>query len=318
MKIVITGGSGFIGSVLTRDLLAQGHDVVIYDKKESSVYPQLCSVADVRDSQKLTAAIEGADVVYHLAAEHRDDVTPVSLYYDVNVTGAANLIDACDKNGITKIIFTSSVALYGLNKDTPDESNRPEPFNDYGESKNQAEKVFEKWAEADKTRSLIMIRPAVVFGENNRGNVYNLARQIANGKFIMVGKGENHKSMGYVGNISSFLASLLNAGPGIKIYNYADKPDLTTQQLINTIHNALGKKKSSYHIPYLLGLCGGYCFDLLARITGKTYPISLIRIKKFCSNTQISTNKLQKSGFTAPFSLEEGLEKFIKHEFPQQ
>lgn len=79
MKILVTGGSGFIGTNLVADLLKAGHSVSIYDKTKSETYPDLCVVADVRDRERLTEALQGVDVVYHLAAEHRDDVRPVSF-----------------------------------------------------------------------------------------------------------------------------------------------------------------------------------------------------------------------------------------------
>jgi nucleoside-diphosphate-sugar epimerase len=214
MKILVTGGSGFIGTNLVLDLLRSGHTVSIYDKVRSATYGDLCVVADVRDRERLTEALRGTDAIYHLAAEHRDDVRPVSLYYDVNVGGAENLVYAAKKNRINRMIFTSTVALYGLNAGTPDEESPKKPFNDYSESKHQAEAVFNEWVKGDDSRSLVIVRPVVIFGERNRGNVYELLSQIASGKFIMVGTGKNKKSMGYVLNLSRFLIKVLELGPG--------------------------------------------------------------------------------------------------------
>ena len=118
MNILVTGGSGFIGTNLVTDLLDKGHNVTIYDKRQSETYPDLCIVADIRDREKLTHSMHGIDAVYHLAAEHRDDVQPVSLYYEVNVGGAENLVYALKKNHINRLIFTSTVAVYGLNSGT--------------------------------------------------------------------------------------------------------------------------------------------------------------------------------------------------------
>lgn len=115
MNALITGGSGFIGTNLVTDLLRTDHTVSIYDKTKSDTHPDLCIVADIRDREILSDALQGVDAVYHLAAEHRDDVRPHSLYYDVNVGGAENLAYAAEKNNVKKIIFTSSVAIYGLN-----------------------------------------------------------------------------------------------------------------------------------------------------------------------------------------------------------
>ena len=318
MKILVTGGSGFIGTNLVDDLLQHGHEVLIYDKQKSRHHPDSTLVADVRDADRLASSLEGIDVVYHLAAEHRDDVRPVSLYYDVNVGGARNLVDAAEKSGVRHIIFTSSVAVYGLNVGTPGEDSPLKPFNDYSQSKARSEEVFKEWAGAGNGRSLVIVRPVVIFGERNRGNVYRLLRQIASGGFLMVGNGGNRKSMGYVRNISRFLVQLLESETGVRVYNYADKPDMRVDELVRTARRAMGMKpRLNVRIPYPVGLLGGYAFDILSRITGRTYPISSIRIKKFAADTTVAAERLKETGFVAPYSLEEGLRRMIESEFGQ-
>ena len=316
MNILVTGGSGFIGTNLVTDLLKEGHNVTIYDKLKSETYPDLCIVADIRDKEQLTHSMHGVDAVYHLAAEHRDDVQPTALYFDVNVGGAENIVYALKKNGVNRLIFTSTVAVYGLNSGTPNEDSPIKPFNDYGKSKYKAEIIFNKWADSGHTHCLIIVRPTVIFGEKNRGNVYNLLNQLSSGKFIKVGKGINRKSMAYVLNLSVFLTTLLKSEPGRFVYNYADKPDLCMNELINIFHNTIGNNPEiSFQIPYALGLMGGYCYDVLTKITGKTYPISSIRIKKFCADTVINTENLKETGYVPPYTLSEGLVRMIKSEF---
>ncbi|MBW2647975.1 MAG: NAD-dependent epimerase/dehydratase family protein, partial [Deltaproteobacteria bacterium] len=102
-----------------------------------------------------------------------------------------NLVYAAEKNNVKRIIFTSSVAIYGLNGGKPNEDSPIKPFNDYSESKYQSEKVFNDWTARDASRCLVIVRPVVIFGENNRGNVYELLSQIASGTFVMVGNGKN-------------------------------------------------------------------------------------------------------------------------------
>lgn len=319
MNILVTGGSGFIGTNLVSDLLKEGHNVLIYDKQRSETYPDLYTVADVRDKERLSESMKGIGVVYHLAAEHHDDVSPTSLYYDVNVGGAENLVYAMKKNGVNKLIFTSTVALYGLNSGVPNENSPVKPFNDYGKSKYQAEMVFNKWFEKDRNRSLIIVRPTVIFGEKNRGNVFNLLNQIASGKFMMVGDGKNKKSMGYVLNLTHFMVRLLRTASGKKVYNYSDKPDLDMEELVKITRETLGmRQNNNIRIPYGLGLLGGYAFDGLAKLTRRTYPISSIRIKKFCADTQISAEKLKTTGFVPLFSLGEGLKRMIQSEFKKE
>jgi nucleoside-diphosphate-sugar epimerase len=315
MKILITGGSGFIGTRVVEKLLSDGHDVKIYDIQKSVKYPELTVEADVRDGERLVEECEGIDIIYNLAAEHADDVKPLSLYAQTNIGGAENIVNAARKCDIKRVVFTSSVAVYGLNRGTPDEKCEPRPFNEYGRTKYEAEKIFESWANEDTERSLTIVRPSVIFGEGNRGNVYNLIRQIKEGKFLMIGDGKNRKSMGYVENIAEFLSSLTEADRGCEIYNFAGKPDLSSREIVDIIYDTLGMKRPLLHIPYPIGVAGGYLFDFLSTISGKNFPISSIRIKKFTAETTIDTKKLHSSGFESPYSLEEGLRRMITHDF---
>ena len=315
MKILVTGGSGFIGTRLIDNLLENNHEVLIYDKVESIKYKDLTYIGDVRDRNTLIEACKGVDIIYNLAAEHADDVSPKSLYADVNIGGATNIVEAAKINNIKKIIFTSSVAIYGLNKGTPNESTPAEPFNEYGRTKYEAEKIFIDWCNQDYDNSLTILRPAVIFGERNRGNVYNLINQIISGKFLMVGDGTNHKSMGYVGNIAKFLEMQVNSENGINIFNFADKPDLSSNEIVTIVRNEMNITKEFLRIPYSVGLLGGYSFDLLAFLSQKKFSISSIRIKKFCAETTVDTDRLKLTGFISPFTLEEGIKNMINYEF---
>jgi nucleoside-diphosphate-sugar epimerase len=313
MKVAVVGGSGFIGTWLVKELLDLGHAVKILDKNQSKKFKDIVSLGDVRDLDFLKKNLKDNDVVYNLAAEHRDDVTPTSLYYDVNVTGAKNIIAASEFNNINKIVFTSSVAVYGLNNLNPSESCSVDPFNHYGISKLKAEKVLEAWADAKEDRTLVKVRPVVVFGEGNRGNVYNLIKQVQDNKFMMVGPGNNRKSMAYVGNLAKFLASAGNFGPGQHLFNFANKPDMTVDELVKVICCCLHVNHKVPRIPFLLGLAGGYTLDLIGKLTRKKYPISSIRIRKFCANTTVATDALDSTGFVSPFTLHEGLNRMIEN-----
>lgn len=234
MTISIIGGSGFIGSRLCSRLESNHVTFDIIDKVLSQKYPERVKIADVRSVDVLRGALTEGGWLINLAAEHRDDVRPKSLYDEVNIDGAKNICLVAREKGIQKIVFTSSVAVYGFAPVGTDEMGQIAPFNDYGRTKYEAEQVFRAWqAEDPSNRTLVIVRPTVVFGEQNRGNVYNLLRQIASGRFVMVGDGENCKSMAYVENIAAFLEYALSFSSGVHIYNYVDKPDFNMNTLIN-------------------------------------------------------------------------------------
>ena len=313
---LIIGGSGFIGTRLVPRLFENNLSVKIGDINPSSSFSEICGHCDVRDPNSLRNAMEGVDTIINLAAEHRDDVRPASRYEEINVQGAQHICQAATDRGISRIVFTSSVAVYGLQSRVVDEEGPFLPFNAYGETKLRAEAVFRAWAEEDPARTLVIVRPTVVFGEGNRGNVYNLLRQIATGKFLMVGSGGNTKSMAYVGNVVAFLIHSLALGPGTHIFNYVDGPDMTTETLVSHIRNCLGRHEKLVRIPKTLALGGGYLFDVVARISGRTFPISAIRVRKFCESTQFRADRLSEIGFMPTYSLSEALARTISHEFP--
>jgi nucleoside-diphosphate-sugar epimerase len=314
--VTVIGGSGFIGTRLVRMLQEAGHQVSIVDKAESSAYPELARIADVRDRDALREACSGSEVIYNLAAEHRDDVRPLSLYDEVNVGGARNTCDIARDLGISKLVFVSSVAVYGFARDAVDEDGATHPFNDYGRTKLEAEQVFEAWQAEDPSRSLTIVRPTVVFGEGNRGNVYNLLRQIAEGPFFMVGTGRNRKSMAYVENVAAFLAHATRFGAGVHTFNYVDEPDFDMNQLVATIRSTLGKPESvRWRLPYAVAYAAGSALDAIAAATGRSLPISRVRVQKFCADSRFTARRSREAGFVPPYSLEDALQRTIFHEF---
>ena len=312
-NICVIGGSGFVGSFLIKEL--QKYKVYNLDKNPSPFFDNITENGDIRNLDEIKIH-KNTEYVVLLAAEHRDDVSPTSLYYDVNVQGTKNVLDKMDKYGIKQLIFTSSVAIYGLNKVNPDEYHPQDPFNHYGKSKWQAEEVIKEWYEKEpEGKSVTILRPTVIFGERNRGNVYNLLKQISSGKFLMIGKGQNKKSMAYVGNIVALIKNRIEKNdPGYHIFNYADKPDFSMVELTQTIEEKMKIKSLSIKIPYLLGLMGGYGFDFISALSRKKFSISSVRVQKFCATTQFDSDKVH-SSFKAPYTLKEGLDKTLEHEF---
>lgn len=315
-KICIIGGAGFIGSHLTY-LLKDIHEITILDKNQSKIFPELTLLCDIRDPNRLNKLLKGIDVIIHLAAEHKDNISPVSLYYEVNVQGTRNILNSMDINNIKNLIFTSSVAIYGLNKQNATEYFPPDPFNHYGKSKWEAEEIQRNWYwENPAIRTLIIIRPTAIFGEGNRGNVYNLLKQIASNKFIMIGNGFNKKSIAYVGNVVAFLNFCIeNLKAGYHVFNYADKPDLNMNEMVKQVELSLEKKIFPVHLPYWLGYLGGISFDIISKITGKEYSVSAVRVKKFCATTQFNASAAKSTGFVTPFTLQEALHRTLQYEF---
>ena len=313
-NIAIIGGAGFLGNSLSKTLRESSEDFSILDLHNP--YDEENFIEFNVESKDTMNLMSNFDCLINLAAVHRDDIRPISRYDDVNVGGAKNICDIARKNDIKKIIFTSSVAIYGFAPENTNESGEANFFNDYGRTKYLAEQVYKDWFNEDpNNRSLIIIRPTVIFGEGNRGNVYNLLKQIASKKFVMCGDGKNIKSMAYVKNVSAFIKHITNYKQGLHIFNYIDKPDMDMNSLISLIRKTLFKKNNvGFRLPASLAVITGNIFDLLSWIINKNLPISRIRIEKFLKTTSFNTS-VEKTGFIAPFSLSEGLKRTIRYEF---
>ena len=162
-KLAIIGSEGFVGNRLVSRLNKNeipwiGYDKKLKKKSNKNLYLDVVNEESFKDFNNIYAII-------NLAAEHRDDVKPISKYDDVNVHGAENVCNAARKNNINTIIFTSSVAIYGFAPPGTNENGEPNYFNDYGRTKYLAEQVYIKWQAEDKFNRKVIVRPTVFLGK---------------------------------------------------------------------------------------------------------------------------------------------------------
>lgn len=316
-KISVIGGSGFIGSAFCRLLARQGLPFEIVDLRISRRFPDRCRLADIRDPAALDGAVTGR-VLVHLAAVHRDDVADPAEYFATNVTGTRNLCDLALRRGIGQIVFTSSVAVHGAAAGPVGPATPVVPATAYGASKALAEAVLTGWrAQAGGGASLAVLRPTAVFGEGGGGNVATLFRQIAARRFVMVGAGENRKSLAYVGNVAALLLALTQARPAAGLWSYADGPDLTMAGLVALARaRLLGRTGAGPRLPAGAALALGHLADRIAAARGRPLAFSAQRVRKFCAETRCTATPL--AGFVPPFTLQEGLERTLAAEAPHR
>jgi nucleoside-diphosphate-sugar epimerase len=306
-NILITGGSGFIGhhfhQAIDQKKLINFDIQPPFEDKDSTFVE-----GSILESKKLSESLNGIDMVLHLAATHFDFQ---ENYYRTNVDGTKVLLKEMSKKDIKNLIFYSSVAVYGALNDGVTEDVPPEPNMPYGDSKYEAEKLIQIWAEEDDSRSVIIIRPAVVFGAYNFGNVFNLIKQIDSGFFLNIGGGDNIKSMVYVKNLVDYSLKLMEKmKPGVSIYNGIDTPNYGIFDLTSIIAKKLGKKPPA-KLPLPLAKLLALPFDLLNMLTGKDVIINSKRIEKFCSSTHFIPKNLKEEGIEQKHSTEDAIKETI-------
>ena len=317
MRVLVTGGSGFIGRYFCERLHGAGHEVIILDLVAPSwPHDGMCVIpGDVRDAAAVRDAVAACDLVVHLAAAHHDFGISTPTYFAVNEGGARVLTEEMDRAGVRRACFFSSVAVYGTAPEPRTEAARPAPANPYGASKLAGEEVFRRWTERGEGRRALVIRPAVVFGPRNFANVYALMRQIHSGLYLPVGPGENVKSMAYVENVVDAALYLLGRQdlPPFDAYNYVDTPDLTSRGIGDAIAEALGRRPPAPTVPLALALALAAPFDAVIRVTGRNLPISSARVRKLATmQTKFDAAKVRTAGFSAAHSLRDGIRRMAE------
>lgn len=312
MAILLTGGSGFIGSHFHTAI--PNHDIVNLDlERPNFPFKSVFVQGDIRIEKDVRKAVadRGITSIISLAAKHHDFGIGHDEYFDTNEDGTRIICKVATDNNINEIIFYSSVAVYGIREEISTESLETKPDSPYGESKLAGEKVLIEWAKEKPERKVLIIRPTLVFGKNNMANMRNLIKQIDSGLYFHLGKADNVKSIAYVENLvqaTLFLKERMK--PGVSIYNYADEPQLTTRAISNVIAETLNKK-IRLSVPKTLGVMMGLPFDIIIKLTGKNLPISSARIKKLGTATHHSAKKVFSDGFQPRYSTVEGLKKMV-------
>ena len=313
-KYAITGGSGFIGAYFCRLLQERGDEVVILDIVDPSLKsPHARFVqGDIRDPEAVRDAFAGCDEIIHLAAAHHDFGIEEKTYFDVNEGGLEVMTSVMDELNITSITFYSTVAVYGSAPVPLTEESVPEPESFYGKSKLAGESVLQSWVEQGGGRHALVIRPTVTYGPDNFANMYSLLRQIDTGKFFFAKGSSNIKSLSFIENIVPATMFMLDNGSeeSFAIYNYIDKPDLTSVAIAEACYESLGKSLPKFRLPTWLLLLGAKPFDLIIALTGKNLPVSTARVKKlFVDQTKFEAQKILDAGFVAEASVREGIDR---------
>ncbi len=324
MKILITGISGFIGTHLTKILLSSKHEIIGLDKKKLPTSNDMNNKkiaffqGDIIDKKILLEAMSTdknqtkIDLIIHLAAEHQDFGITKDIFLKVNRDGTKNILECAKEKNIKRIIYYSSVAVYGYKNEATTESSSTDTTESYGISKLEAEKEIKKWYDNDSNNSAIIIRPTVVYGPNMNkyANIYRLIDSINKKKFMFVGKCENIKSIAYVENIVAATEFLMNKiDKGYHIFNYSNSTHYTAKNIALIISKSLKKPIPKFILPYNLTFQLGKVFDVFSKVTKINLPITADRVEKFNKITYHKADKIIDLGFKAKYTNEEGLIK---------
>lgn len=306
-NVIVFGASGFIGTRLVRRLAGLGSNVIAIDilPPRETLPGVRYVVHDVRQVVPEAFGLEDA-IVYNLAAVHRTPGHPAHEYYDTNIFGALNVTRFADTIGATRLVFTSSISVYGPREDVVDENTPPAPTSDYGRSKLMAEAIHRRWAGASTDTRLVIVRPGVVFGPGERGNYSNLAGALKRGLFAYPGRKNTIKSGGYVDELLSALDFVISRNLPEVTFNFAYPDESTTEDIVKAF-GRVSTVKTNYPVVPIAPLLGvAWCFEVIARLGLKT-PIHRERIWKLVRSTRIKPNWLMTHGYQFQSDVESAL-----------
>jgi UDP-glucuronate 4-epimerase len=284
MKILVTGGAGFIGSHLVEKLLAEGHQVAVLDDFNDFYDPRIkrgniaaiadkitVHRADLRDARAVSAVFhaEKFDTVIHLAARAgvRPSIGHPQLYYDTNVGGTLHLLEAARAVGIDRFIFASSSSVYGLAQTVPfsEDLHLTQTVSPYAATKIAGEFLCSTYSHLYRMR-IVVLRFFTVYGPRQRPDlaIHQFTRRIWNGKPIdQFGDGTTRRDYTYIEDIiQGVMASLGYEGPLFDIFNLGESETVQLKDLIVAIEDALGRKAMINQLPEQPGDVPLTCADI--------------------------------------------------------
>lgn len=300
---VIFGGAGFIGKHLVSELQQANYNLHIADLIDPALPNTTFHSCDVRKPIQICVP-NTPSVIFDLSAVHRTPGHDLDEYYDTNVVGAINIIQWAELMKCSRILFTSSIAVYGPGSEVKDENSLPEPIHAYGKSKLIAEEIFRVWQQKDySSRKLVISRPAVIFGEGERGNFSRMGRAMSKNRFVIPGNKDVVKSSGYVKDLVRSMIFALGYYENFVLYNFAFPEEYSIKRISHSMAAIGGfKTPKNVNLKYLVPLL----------LKSKALNQVGQRIEKLLLPTRIAPRFLQEKGFKWNYDLENSLDEWFR------
>jgi len=319
---LVTGATGAVGPLIVKAILAKGYRVrtLSLDPPSTEDWPTEVEtrLGDVTDTVTVKAAMKNAEVVVHLAALlHIIDPVPAlqKKYERVNVGGTANVVETACRSGVKKILYFSTIAVYGpslgriLSEDTP-----PQPDTYYAKTKLAAEKIVLEAKDSGGRTIGTVLRLGSVYGARMKGNFQRLVSSLAQGRFIPIGKGLNRRTLIYERDVPrAALLALEHPAARGKVFNVSDGCFHTINEIILTIAQALGKKAPKWSLPLgpirnLTGLIEAFYLWI-----DRQPPIRRATLEKYTEDMAVDSQRFRNElGFFPEYDLRRGWREAVQ------
>jgi nucleoside-diphosphate-sugar epimerase len=318
MAILITGATGYIGSLLTVKLADSGEDIRILCRSTPSI-PEFNRAniqvvkGDITDRRSLETAMEGIDKVYHMAAYARLWAKDPSIFHQINVEGTKNVMEAADKASVKKIVYTSTAGVIGPSRDHPmreDDARITGFFNEYEETKTEAEKIAMSFASGKM--KVTIVNPARVYGpglDTGSNPVTKIIELYMKKKwYVIPGSGEDIGSYCYVDDVVDGHISAMNLGGNGQRYIFGGV-NATFNEFIGYIRKYSKVEKKLYHLPFSLMSGVSYLQLGWSKISGKAPMITPNWVRRYDYDWALDSSKAVREIGYKIRSFEEGVKQ---------
>ncbi len=281
MKIAITGASGFLGGALAEAYHERGDEVaaLVRETSDSSMLEQLgvkIIVGELTESDSFTRLVEGADIAIHCAAM-ATDFGPWDKFQAINVDATKLFFDACLKAAIPRVIYISSVAVYGNgrhHRGTDEEAAYETIITDnYTKSKIMAERIAYDYID-QHSLPLVIIRPGYIWGNGDKAVMPKMIEAIRKRQVAVINDGNNLMNLTHIENVvQGIMLAAENEKAIGRVYNITDGSKVTTWRFLEDLLEILGVELKLRSFPYVPAYIAASFVELYCRLTGyKTYP----------------------------------------------
>ena len=327
IRVAVTGGTGCLGRPLGEKLFADGAYLKLLTLPNDTSKSELGKkveivIGNLNSLEALDLLTKDCDVVFHLAGKvHSAPGTKEEEqeFYRVNVEGTRNLLEAAKKNGVKRVVFYSTVGVYGKDADFHgDEFSPCQPLSVYAKSKYLAEQLVLNSPNHGGPEGSVLRFP-VVYGSLDRGNVAKLIKAVKRKQFFFFGEGNCLRSMISSKNAAeAAVKAAIEPKASNQVFCVTDGRDYTMNELADCICGALGMSWRPFHVPVLLADLAGKFGDILRKWGHVPFPIDSDRVRKLSRPLTFSSEKAKKVlGYAPVETLEEGIKKEVEWLYSQ-
>ncbi|WP_339626213.1 NAD(P)-dependent oxidoreductase [uncultured Maribacter sp.] len=317
---IVFGGAGYIGRNMVAEFLNANifDEYIICDIRELNEFKdeQKVSFKNLDVRKTISIDLPSMDLnntwIFNFAAVHREPGHEFQEYFDTNIPGANNVTEFARRTGIKHIYFTSSIAPYGKSLEKRTEQSILYPYTGYGISKALAEKIHNIWLAEDSSRRLIIVRPSVVFGPKDPGNVYRMIKALKKGTFVLPDGGKVIKAYGYIHGLIDSMLFTINRKERLIVYNYAENPLVPLAEMTEIVKKEFNYNKPVMKIPVKILAVVAIVLRGLLKLIGKTTDIHPVRVRKAGFPTNIEPRYLIDKDFEFKYDFENALQHWKK------